>query len=77
MSKPHARAQKSNTTPALPGQSKIMFYTEGNPAALLVITKAGKPSESTMDFPKAEAALEWCRQHGANLYYMSVNLSHQ
>lgn len=54
-----------------------MFYTEGNPAALLVITKAGKPSESTMDFPKAEAALEWCRQHGANLYYMSVNLSHQ
>jgi len=70
MSKPHPK--KAITVP-----SKTMFYTEGNPAATLVINKGGNRTQSVMDFPSAEAAVGWCRQHGANLFYMAVNISSQ
>jgi hypothetical protein len=61
--------------PVFSGQTKTMFYNEGNPAALLIINKAGKRVQSTMDFPKAEAALNWCRQHACTLVYMPVDLA--
>jgi hypothetical protein len=53
---------------------KTMFYMEGNPAASLVTNNGGLRQESVMDFPKAEAALEWCRQHACTLVYTPVNL---
>lgn len=70
MSKPH----KGFTTPDFSGQTKTMFYNEGNLAALLVVNRRGKRVESTMDFPKAEAALDWCRRKGAILVYLPVRL---
>jgi len=71
MSKP----SKKNNLPDFSGQSKIMFYTEGNPAALLLENKAGQRATSGMNFPTAEAALGWCRQSGVMLVYCPVNLS--
>ena len=59
--------------PAPAGQSKTMFYNEGNPVAILVTSRSGRMKQSTLDFPTAEAALAWCRQNGAALYYMPVN----
>ena len=60
--------------PDFSGQSKIMFYNEGNPAAMLVMNKGGRRQISTMEFPKAEVALAWCRQRGVILVYIPVNL---
>jgi len=57
------------------GQTKTMFYNEGNPAALLVTNKAGKRVQSVMEFPKAEAALAWCRRYGAMLVYCPLDLA--
>jgi hypothetical protein len=70
MTKPHA----GFNAPAPAGQSKTMFYTEGNPAAVLVTDTAGRMKKANMEFATAEAALGWCRQNGANLFYMPVNL---
>ena len=58
-----------------PGQTKTMFYNEGNPAALLVTNKAGRRVQNTMPFPKAEAALDWCRQHSCVFVYLPVDLA--
>lgn len=52
-----------------------MFYSEGNPAAMLVTNRAGRRKCTAMDFPTAEAALGWCRKHLAVLVYMPVNLA--
>lgn len=71
MSKPSA----DNQPPDFSGQSKIMFYSEGNPAAMLVTNRAGRRKCTAMDFPTAEAALGWCRKHLAVLVYMPVNLA--
>lgn len=70
MSKP----SKKNNLPDFSGQSKIMFYTEGNSAALLLENKAGQRATARMNFPTAEAALGWCRQNLTTLVYMPVNL---
>lgn len=72
MSKPHEKLNAGN----MPVQTKTMFYTEGNPAALLVTTLAGRRRKESMTFPTAEAALAWCREHGSNLFYTAVNLAH-
>jgi hypothetical protein len=53
---------------------KTMFYFEGNPAASLLTNNGGLRQQSVMEFPKAEAALEWCRQHGATLVYSPIDL---
>jgi len=53
---------------------KTMFYMEGNPAASLVTNTGGLRQESIMEFPKAEAALDWCRQNSCTLVYSPVNL---
>jgi hypothetical protein len=53
---------------------KTMFYTEGNPAAMLVTNTAGRYSKRAMTFPTAEAALGWCRSNAATLVYFSVDL---
>ncbi|HTB85981.1 MAG TPA: hypothetical protein VK742_20215 [Candidatus Sulfotelmatobacter sp.] len=61
--------------PAPVRQTKTMFYNEGNPVAMLIVEKGGKHRERTMKFGTAEAALGWCRNNGANLYYMPVRVS--
>ena len=70
MSKPSAE----NQLPDFSGQSKIMFYSEGNPAAMLVTNRAGRRKSSTMTFATAEAALAWCRHSGAMMVYCPVAL---
>jgi hypothetical protein len=58
------------TPPDFSGQTKTMFYSEGNPAATLVTNRAGRRSVKSFEFPQAEAALAWCRAHGAMLIYL-------
>lgn len=70
MPKPHS----GFNLPASAGQTKTMFYNEGNPAATLITEKAGKHTERIMRFVTAEAALGWCRNHGVNLFYMPLRL---
>ena len=70
MTKPH----EGFMPPGLPGQTKTMFYTEGNPAAALVVNRAGRRSVKTMTFLQAEGALAWCRQNATVLVYCPVNL---
>ena len=53
---------------------KTMFYFEGNPAASLVTNNGGIRQESIMEFPKAEAALDWCRTHACTLIYSPVDV---
>lgn len=60
--------------PDFSGQTKTMFYNDGNPAALVVTNRRGRRIESTMVFPKAEAALDWCRQNESVLVYFPVRL---
>lgn len=72
MSKPHKKINAGR----VPVQTKTMFYTEGNPAALLVTNLAGRRSKKTMAFPTAELALAWCRSHGSNLFYTATNIAH-
>ena len=71
MSKP----QEGFNPPDFSGQTKTMFYNEGNPAALLVTNKAGRHVPSMMNFLKAEAALDWCRQHACAFVYLPVDLA--
>jgi hypothetical protein len=56
-------------------QSKTIFYNEVNPVAMLIIEGDGKHSQRTMKFGTAEAALGWCRDNGAILFYMPVRVS--
>lgn len=65
MSKPRA----GNIPPDFSGQSKILFVTEGNPIALLLTHLAGRRRSSPMKFPRAEAALAWCRRKGVMMLY--------
>jgi len=60
--------------PDYSGQTKTMFYVEGNTVASLVTNRAGKHVQRVMPFPKAEAALDWCRQHSTVLVYFPVRL---
>jgi hypothetical protein len=71
MSKPHEGFNLANFA----GQTKTMFYNEGNPAAMLVTNKAGRRRVSTMDFPAAETALAWCRHHSTTFVYCPVDLA--
>ena len=60
MPKPHSGFNQ----PAPAGQTKTMFYNEGNPVAILVTTRAGRVRQTSLDFATAEAALAWCRSNG-------------
>jgi len=51
-----------------------MFYIEGNPLAILVVNRAGRRHQTTMEFNKAEAALDWCRRHACTLVYSPVDV---
>ena len=51
-----------------------MFYFEGNPAASLVTNNGGIRQDSVMEFPKAEAALAWCRHHACTFVYSPVDV---
>jgi transposase len=51
-------------------QAGILFCTEGNPVAVLVTARKASPrATKAMRFDQAEAALAWCRAHGAALIY--------
>jgi len=56
------------------GSQITLFYNEGNSFALLITKKCGKRGQSIMAFQKAEAALDWCRNHGATFVYLPVRL---
>lgn len=60
--------------PAYPGQPKTMFYTEGNPAAMLVTNRSGRQTVKVMKFATAEAVLAWCRSNGSMMVYCPVSL---
>jgi hypothetical protein len=51
------------------GPAKILFCSEGNPVAILASNKAGRHTTKPMQFAQAEAALSWCRSHGAMMVY--------
>ena len=50
--------------------SLTMFYTEGNPIALVVENRKGNRIEKELTLDTAEAALAWCKKHGAMLVYL-------
>lgn len=50
-----------------------MFYSEGNLVASLVTNRRGRRKTDAMKFATAEAALGWCRSHGAMLIYLPLN----
>ena len=64
-----------NKLPDFSGQSKILFCNEGNPTAMLLTNKSGRRNQKPMNFPQAEAALAWCRSHGAVLIYLPSDLA--
>ncbi len=66
--------KQPQTPPDLSGLAKIMFYTEGNPAAILVSNKFGRRTSKAMQFTTADRALAWCRKNLTVLVYLSVNL---
>jgi hypothetical protein len=70
MKKPNAE----NIEARVPIQIKTMFYTEGNPAGLLVENRAGKHTERLMPFKNAHAALSWCQSKGCSLFYTATNI---
>lgn len=47
-----------------------MFYTEGDPAAILVTNRKGRRREQAIRMDTAEAALAYCRAHAAALLYL-------
>ena len=69
-----SKQREAFTPPDFSGQSKIMFFNEGNPAAILLVNRAGTRSTSSIPFSGADAALAWCRQNGAILVHMPVAL---
>lgn len=71
MGKPPANQNR----PGRPGQTKTMFFTEGNPAAALVTDAPSGMRQQKMRFETPEAALAWCRKNRANFYYMPVNVA--
>jgi hypothetical protein len=62
-------AKQPDLPPLGVGQAGILFFTEGNPVAVLVIRKAGRRSTRTVRFDQAETALAWCRGQGAVMVY--------
>ena len=70
MSSPNAE----NSLPDFSGQTKILFFNEGNPVALLVTNRAGRRKATARPFATAEAALGWCRANSAVLVYAPVAL---
>ena len=66
--------RKGFTPPDFAGQTKILFCNEGNPVAMLLTNIAGKRQTTTKRFPRAEAALAWCRNSGVLMVYCPVAL---
>ncbi len=56
------------------GQTQTLFYTEGNPAAMLVTDRAGQMSKKEMTLATSEAALAWCKQRRVNFYWMPADV---
>jgi hypothetical protein len=50
-----------------------MFYTQGNPVALLV--DLAKPKSTPRRFPDPQAALAWCIKHRVRFVYLPSDLS--
>lgn len=65
MSKPQPKLKIRD----IPGQTKTMFITEGDPNAELVIESASGYRKETFWFPHPEYALGWCLKNGANFVY--------
>ena len=62
---------QNQNLPDLSGQSKIMFFNEGNSLpAMLVTNKSGRRKVRSLEMATAEAALAWCRANLAMLVYM-------
>lgn len=52
-----------------------MFYTEGNPVALVVSNVEGKRTDRKVPIANGEAALDWCRQHGSVMVYLPFDMA--
>jgi hypothetical protein len=63
-----------NNLPDFSGQSKILFFNEGNPVAILVTRRVGQQKAINRRFDSGEAALAWCRRNTAILVYCPVAL---
>lgn len=55
--------------PVMTGESKILFYTEGNSIALLLVHRAGRHRTRNLRFESPEKALGWARKHGLMMVY--------
>lgn len=66
---------ESFTPPDFSGQTRIMFFNEGNPVAMLVTKKAGRRNVGGLKFATAEQALAWCRENSTMMVYCPVNLA--
>jgi hypothetical protein len=58
------------TPPDISGQKLVLFFTEGQNAAMLVSNKAGRRNVGGMKLATPEAALAWCRSQGATFVYL-------
>jgi hypothetical protein len=52
---------------------RVLFFTDGNPRAVLVENNSGHHSTKTMRFPKVDAALDWCRKQKAVLVVLPAS----
>jgi hypothetical protein len=55
--------------PVMTGESKIVFCTEGNSIALLLIHRGGRHRTRNLKFESPEQALGWCRQRSLMMVY--------
>lgn len=70
MSKP----RKKLNVPDLTGQSQIMFYSEGNPIALVVTNVGERSSERVVRVRSALIGLTWCQARRAAFVYVPASL---
>jgi len=58
--------------PDFSGQTKILFFTEGSPTALLVTNVGRRHNVGGMKFATAFAAFSWCRRQGVAFVYFPL-----
>ena len=55
------------------GQSKTVFYIDGEPAGVLVENVNGRRRKRVLKLATAEAALAWCRSHASALVFLPAD----
>lgn len=70
-----SQPRKGFIPPDFSGQTKILFFNEGQPTAILVTNDDGARSAEPKTFTTAARALAWCRRHAIMMIYLPVNLA--